>query len=87
LLRASLLLLSLGFATAPASAAPREPDLDPEAVRPKVQANRFQASALEIALVSGDRVGREQSIRLRMRWRRHPERDRASVPGCGRLNG
>jgi hypothetical protein len=74
-LRASLLLLALGLAAPRIDAAPPlDPDLDADAIYRRVLDNRFEASVQEISLVSGDRVGREQSIRLQMLWRRYPER-------------
>ena len=35
--------------------------------------NRFMSSDQSLAIVSGDRAGREQKIRMRMLWRRYPE--------------
>ena len=63
--------------------APALPGLDPtlsaRAIYERVLANRFQASAQELALVSADRSGRQQPLRVQMLWRRYepgsPEAD------------
>lgn len=52
-----------------------DPALDADTIYTRVLENRFQSSVQEIELVSGDRVGREQSIRIQMLWRRYPTRD------------
>jgi hypothetical protein len=64
----AITLVSLGVTS---SAAPLDPELSAEAIYEKVLANRFTSSVQELALVSGDRAGRQQPLRLRMLWRRY----------------
>jgi hypothetical protein len=49
--------------------------LDADTIYARVLDNRFEASVQEIELISGDRIGREQMIRIQMLWRRYPTRE------------
>jgi len=77
-----LLLLLVASRASPIRAEPG-PQLDAElsarAIYQRVLANRFHASVQELALVSADRAGREQPLRIQMLWRRYrgdsPESD------------
>lgn len=57
------------------SEAPPDPeagdDLTADEIYSRVLDNRFQTSAQELVLVSGDRVRREQTIRMQMLWKRY----------------
>jgi hypothetical protein len=65
------------LAPAPAEdAVPRpliDPSLSADAIYQRVLDNRFDASAQDIAIISGDRAGRSQSIEIKMLWRRYPQ--------------
>jgi hypothetical protein len=71
-----LLLLPL-LVAGPPSPAPAEPDpkLDPELsardIYQRVLDNRFHASVQELVLLSTDRAGRQQPLRIQMLWRRY----------------
>jgi hypothetical protein len=52
-----------------------DPQLDADTLYERVLSNRFESSVQEVELISGDRIGREQGIRLQMLWRRYPEPD------------
>lgn len=56
-----------------AAAAGLDPALGARAIYERVLENRFDASAQELLLVSGDRAGRELPIRVVMLWRRYGE--------------
>jgi hypothetical protein len=64
-------------APAPAEDAVPRPLIDPtlsaDAIYQRVLDNRFDASAQDIDIISGDRAGRSQSIEIKMLWRRYPE--------------
>jgi len=77
-LRSLPLLLCLVAAPLPAEPV-LDPELDADTLYQRVLANRFEASAQEVQLVSGDRIGREQQIRIQMLWRRYPERDDSTL--------
>jgi len=52
---------------------PIDPTLSADAIYQRVLDNRFDASAQDIAILSGDRAGRTQAIQVKMLWRRYPE--------------
>jgi hypothetical protein len=54
-------------------AAELERELSARQIYERVLANRFQSSVQELALISADRVGREQPLRVHMLWRRYAE--------------
>lgn len=56
-----------------------DPGLDADSIYQRVLSNRFEASLQEVQLISGDRIGREQQIRVQMLWRRYPEREEATL--------
>lgn len=73
---APLLLALLALPALPVSAAGgAEPDqaLSADQIYEKVLENRFEASAQELVIDSGDRVGREQHTVVQMLWRRYGE--------------
>lgn len=59
------------LAAAAAASAPLDPDLSAREIYERVVANRFHASVQELAMVSADRTGREQPLRIQMLWRRY----------------
>ena len=79
----SLLWLApcLVLAAAAVRAEPLDPELSAEAIYERVLANRFEASVQELALVSGDRSGREQPLRVQMLWRRYGDGSREASQG------
>lgn len=50
-----------------------DPTLSADAIYRRVLDNRFDASAQDIDIVSGDRAGRTQAIEIKMLWRRYPD--------------
>jgi hypothetical protein len=50
-----------------------DPELSAETIYERVLANRFESSVQELSLISGDRTGREQPLRVQMLWRRYAE--------------
>lgn len=78
----AIALLSLGT---PCSAKPElDPELSAETIYERVLANRFDSSVQELSLISGDRTGREQPLRVQMLWRRYA--DGTSEAGKGILS-
>ena len=72
--RLSQILLLMTLFAGPLAAEPLDPNLDAQTIYERVLDNRFESSVQEIELISGDRIGREQLIRIQMLWRRYPER-------------
>jgi len=52
---------------------PLEPGLTADAIYQRALENRFRSAVQDLEIVSGDRAGREQPLRLLMLWKRYPE--------------
>jgi len=72
---------------APAVAAQEPAAADPDAhltareIYQRVLDNRFDSSVQEFVLVSADRVGNEQRLRIRQMWKRYPEGSKTREKG------
>ena len=64
-----------------AAAGGLDPGLSADAIYERVLENRFDASAQELALGSGDRAGRELLVRVVMLWRRYLDGTNESKDG------
>lgn len=80
-LRGLRITIAFLLAGAPAAGEALDPELSADAIYARVLANRFESSVQELALVSGDRSGREQPLRVRMLWHRYDEGSAESRQG------